>query len=502
MVCTLRSKLCNNIDCQICWDKSFASSNKAQYFDLEKNDKIPRRITKSCSVKYWFKCNLCDHSFESMLSNVNKYNGTGTWCPYCTKSQLCKDENCTSCENKSLKFINFYKKTWSMKNSLQPRNVSINSDKYIYMDCEACFHELYIAAKTLKHQYSCVYCVNKKVCDNKSCTFCFRNSLASYNGKTTNNKLKINCWNLEKNNGLMQRNVVFGTHDKHWFTCDVCDHDFEKIIKDVTSITKKTWCPYCSTPTKKLCDNNLCVFCFKNSLASYDEKTTNDKLKINCWNLEKNNGLVPRDVMRGSIQKYWFNCDICHHAFNKTGNSWCPYCSVVSKLFCDAYNDNYLKCKHCYNKSFANHEKSKYLDKNKNNNIDFNYVICNASVKYWFICQMCSHSFDAKLPNIKTGYWCPLCKNKTEKKLKQWFEYNNIYITYQPKYDWCINDKTNRHLPFDFVIEDKKLIIELDGIQHFKYVSKFNNNVEENILRDNYKTNMNQLNQLAQRDPL
>lgn len=47
MVCTLRSKLCDDINCQICWDKSFASFEKAQYFDLEKNDKTPRQLFKS-----------------------------------------------------------------------------------------------------------------------------------------------------------------------------------------------------------------------------------------------------------------------------------------------------------------------------------------------------------------------------------------------------------------------------------------------------------------------
>ena len=37
----------------------------------------------------------------------------------------------------------------------------------------------------------------------------------------------------------------------------------------------------------------------------------------------------------------------------------------------------------------------------------------------------------------------------------------------QYKVDWCKNIK---HLPFDFVIEEGKVIIELDGKQHFEQI--------------------------------
>ena len=44
-MCSVSSKkLCNNNDCQICWDKSFASSNKVQYFDLDKNKIILKHV--------------------------------------------------------------------------------------------------------------------------------------------------------------------------------------------------------------------------------------------------------------------------------------------------------------------------------------------------------------------------------------------------------------------------------------------------------------------------
>ena len=47
-------------------------------------------------------------------------------------------------------------------------------------------------------------------------------------------------------------------------------------------------------------------------------------------------------------------------------------------------------------------------------------------------------------------------------------------------------DKNNRYMPYDFVIEEYKVIIELDGIQHFKQVSNWDS-PEETQLRDKYK---------------
>jgi very-short-patch-repair endonuclease len=52
--------------------------------------------------------------------------------------------------------------------------------------------------------------------------------------------------------------------------------------------------------------------------------------------------------------------------------------------------------------------------------------------------------------------------------------------------DWCKNPLTSRHLPFDFVLRDKKIIIELDGPQHFFQVSNWIS-PDEQFERDRYK---------------
>ena len=95
---------------------------------------------------------------------------------------------------------------------------------------------------------------------------------------------------------------------------------------------------------------------FENSFASYEGKTEKGKSKKDCWIIEKNNRLIPRNVTKGSGKKYWFQCDECPHQFEKRIDNttckagWCPYCSKpVSELCRDE------QCNHCYQNSFASY---------------------------------------------------------------------------------------------------------------------------------------------------
>jgi very-short-patch-repair endonuclease len=68
------------------------------------------------------------------------------------------------------------------------------------------------------------------------------------------------------------------------------------------------------------------------------------------------------------------------------------------------------------------------------------------------------------------GDGCPSCINKTEYKfyIKLLEKYPSIQRQF--KADWC---KQKLCLPFDFVIEEKKKIIEMDGPQHFVQVANW-----------------------------
>jgi len=152
---------------------------------------------------------------------------------------------------------------------------------------------------------------------------------------------------------------------------------------------------------------------------------------------------------------------------------WCSYCS--HQKLCEDNN-----CIMCFNNSFGSVERSKYLN---NKLINPRMLFKSTNKKFNFDCETCNKTFPSPLSAITNNVWCPYCVNKTELIL-----YNKL-IEYYPtlkrqyKVVWCKNIK---FLPFDFVIEERKIIIELDGKQHFEQVGKWLS-PDENMKNDLYK---------------
>lgn len=70
---------------------------------------------------------------------------------------------------------------------------------------------------------------------------------------------------------------------------------------------------------------------------------------------------------------------------------------------------------------------------------------------------------------------CPICsekqlKSKPVREIERYFNENNISYVLEKKFDEC---KNRLHLPFDFYIESMNLLIEYDGIQHYKPIEYF-----------------------------
>ena len=97
----------------------------------------------------------------------------------------------------------------------------------------------------------------------------------------------------------------------------------------------------------------------------------------------------------------------------------------------------------------------------------------NHNTKVIMNCDMCNYEFKITPNKILNGCWCPKCVNKTELKLYKWLKekYPGRHIILQKTFDWC-KSINNRNLRFDFEV-DNKILIELDGPQHFKQISNW-----------------------------
>ena len=272
---------------------------------------------------------------------------------------------------------------------------------------------------------------------------------------------------MEKNKEK-PREITKRCSTKYWFKCETCNHSF-KISPDKISCGR--WCPYCSTPPKKLCNNEDCVMCRNKSALMLKPKY------LECWSSE--NTKIPRQVFLNASNKYKFDCKICGHQFetkldNLNGKDrWCPYCS--HRILCKNQT-----CKFCLSNSFQSHEKSKYWSvKNEKSPRE---VFISANDSFIFDCSKCKGEFTANPNSITRGRWCPNCHNKTEQILYEILKFN-YNIDRQYTITTCVN---KRKLPFDFYIESERCIIELDGRQHFTQVQNWDS-PNDNLIKDTYK---------------
>lgn len=111
----------------------------------------------------------------------------------------------------------------------------------------------------------------------------------------------------------------------------------------------------------------------------------------------------------------------------------------------------------------------------------FEYI--NAIEKSNVICKKKNHGeFLVSPNNHKRGKGCPKCVNKTQTQVYSFIKdtFDND-VGYERAMSWCPNKR------YDIIIEELKLIIEVDGRQHFEIVTRFRNDVEKNKENDKYK---------------
>ncbi len=60
-------------------------------------------------------------------------------------------------------------------------------------------------------------------------------------------------------------------------------------------------------------------------------------------------------------------------------------------------------------RSFVSHPKSKYLCREKHDNVDLLTLPKGGSDYYWFICNECNHYINLRLSTVSNGGWCKYC---------------------------------------------------------------------------------------------
>ena len=130
-------------------------------------------------------------------------------------------------------------------------------------------------------------------------------------------------------------------------------------------------------------------------------------------------------------------------------------------------------CECCFQKlyNYAELKKIAKLAKDKNG-IYVNLVCVDMDELTDWKCILCEEQWKDTPNRIKRGSWCSLCKkNKTKGEI----ECQKALMELGIKFELNVSSKCAKNLKFDFVGEyqGKKFILEFDGEQHFKHITRF-----------------------------
>lgn len=286
----------------------------------------------------------------------------------------------------------------------------------------------------------------------------------------------IKQWHPTKNGNLKPCDVMPGSKLKVWWifpyddisTGKHYDFEWESYISNRT--LKGTGCPFL-TP-------NPLVFPGFNDLKTKYPKIVKD------WDYEKNGNLKPDMVTYASHKKVYWQCEKghswCIEVKKRTlENHNCPICSNQKVL--EGYND------------LASHPQYGYLVKEwhptKNGDLKPTMVTPFTSKKVYWLCPN-GHTYQASLCNrTRLGQGCRECAGSAIEKLAYSIlrKYN---IDFDKEYSFKSNIEIGKYR-YDIYMKKFKMIVELDGAQHFKSdkSSFFNEELpfEERVRRDNLK---------------
>ena len=284
-----------------------------------------------------------------------------------------------------------------------PQNVSHGSHEKPYWRCKA-GHTWRAAVYARTAGAGCPYCTGRRVWQDG-------NDLASRYPELAAE------WHPTRNDTLTPSDVLPGTHRKVWWRCRDEGHEW---LAEVNSRVEGCGCPYCA---------NRAVLPGFNDLA-----TTCPELAAE-WNVEKNKGLTPADVVSGTDRRVWWRCarNPKHEwraaISSRSHGLGCPVCSGKKVLA----GENDLAARYP--------EIAAEWDSKRNGGLTPDRFMPNSNRKAHWLCPL-GHPYEATISSrTGRGSGCPYCAGrrvlpgfndlatKEPKIAAQWYQPGNGSLT-------------------------------------------------------------------------
>jgi very-short-patch-repair endonuclease len=218
-------------------------------------------------------------------------------------------------------------------------------------------------------------------------------------------------------------------------------------------------------PNRHLCYKRGCPYCSGHNKTTSQFIAESKSIHGDSFTYEKTEYTTQNNKVIVTCKEHG---DISVRPDGHLRGSKCPYCAKCGKRtkqdFIDAAKEMHGD-EYCYSKC----------------------VYTNRRTPVTVICS--DHGPFSVMPTAhKKGQGCPRCRaSRGEKRIMRELTKRNISYEFQAKFKTC---KTNRTLPFDFLLPESRLLIEYDGIQHHKPMKIFggSDRFERTQYIDNFKT--------------
>jgi Probable Zinc-ribbon domain len=275
----------------------------AEWHTRKNRGLTPDKVMPGSDRKVWWICSK-GHEWTATIGNRTRGNG----CPFCSGRYATEESN-LALANPELAH------EWHPEKNgdLTPLDVLPHSNKNVWWKCEK-GHEWLARPNDRMRGYGCPYCYGRLATPD--------NNLAVRNPGLAAE------WDVEKNGDLTTCDVLPNTSKKVWWKCGKGHRSY--LASPNRRTNGGTGCPECAGKVLNE-DNNLA--------ARFPEL-------VSEWDLEKNGGLTPYNVMPGSDKKAWWKCSKGHDSYLSSPNSrtsagtGCPLCKMQTskpefRLFCE-----------------------------------------------------------------------------------------------------------------------------------------------------------------------
>ena len=343
----------------------------AEWHPCKNGNMTAEDVSFGSEKKVWWLCRECGYEWETAIRRRTKL---GRGCHACA-GYVVTDSN-----NLAVEFPEIADQWHPSKNGdLTPEVVHKGSNKKAWWLCRECRHEWEATVSSRTGRRSgCPACAGQVVTD--------RNNLA------------VACpgvaaeWHSTKNGDLTPEVVHGGSNKKAWWTCSLCEHDWEAVISSRTG--QGTGCPACAG--RVVTDLNRLSLTYPEVAGQ--------------WHPVLNGDLTSNDVQHGSHKKAWWLCPDpeCGHEWFAVIKSrtrigaGCPVCKRGGRKLTDT---NRL--------SILYPGISSEWHTSKNGDLTAEDVYYGSAKRVWWSCAKCAHEWETVIgKRTREGIGCPACAGK------------------------------------------------------------------------------------------